>query len=164
MKSICAWCRKELNWSEAAPHPEEMISHGICESCLENMFFQMGVGIEHYLDSLIAPVIVVSDNGEIVTANSQACSQLGKSVDEMRNKLGGVVFECAYARLPEGCGKSIHCSACAVRRTVMDTFKTGKGHYKVPAILNHETEGEISLVISTEKAGNTVLLRVDRFG
>ncbi len=164
MKNICAWCRKELDGPEAPQHPEEMISHGICESCLENMLFQMGVEFEHYLDSLGVPVIVVSDNAEIVTANRQACAQLGKSVHDMKDKLGGVVFECAYARLPEGCGKTVHCSACTVRRMVTDTFNTGNGHYKVPAILNHETEGEISLVISTEKAGNTVLLRVDRFG
>jgi hypothetical protein len=78
---------------------------------------------------------------------------------------GGDVFECAYASLPGGCGETIHCEACTIRNTVMDTFKTGKSHLKTPAYLLQgipDNYHEIQFEISTEKVKDVVLLRIDK--
>jgi hypothetical protein len=89
---------------------------------------------------------------------------LGKGSPEIEGHKGGDVFECAYARLPEGCGNTIHCSGCTIRRTVMETHKTGKSSLRVPATLNRndpEDPDKITLLISTEKIADVVLLRID---
>jgi hypothetical protein len=72
-----------------------------------------------------------------------------------------------YSALPEGCGKTVHCSGCAIRNTVMDTFQSGKSHLAVEAPLVYGTPDnrhEISFLISTEKVKDVVLLRIDTVG
>ena len=87
--------------------------------------------------------------------------------EPLRGLRAGDVFECANARLPGGCGRTIHCSGCTLRRTVTDTFTTGRSHVRVPAYLRRrrdEDAGAVSLLITTEKVGGVVLLRVDHVG
>jgi hypothetical protein len=69
-----------------------------------------------------------------------------------------------YAKLPEGCGLTVHCSGCAIRNTVMDTVQTGKVHRFVPAYLNPNSDIEshrFELLISTERKGGVVFLKVE---
>lgn len=167
MRHVCAWCRKELFAEDICSRLDDSISHGICRSCCDNLSFQMGEDLLRFLDSLAAPVVVVNSDGRIKTANTEARKALGKELTEIEDRAGGIVFECAYARLPEGCGNTIHCSGCAIRRTVMKTYETGKTFLNTPAILNHGDSvnpQKIPLCISTEKMGNLVLLRIDEMG
>ena len=124
----------------------------------------MGVELQVYLDSLRVPIVVVDSGGIVVTGNGQAQTLLHKGLPEIAGYRGGVVFECAYARLPEGCGNTIHCSGCTIRMTVMESHRTGKSFLRIRAILNRTTAEEpqrMNLLISTEKLGNMVLLRID---
>ena len=73
-------------------------------------------------------------------------------------------MECAYAKLPEGCGNTKHCVACTIRNNVMATFETGRSLRQVPAFLNRiERYGvhQIRFLISTERVEEVVLLRID---
>jgi hypothetical protein len=142
-----------------------MITHGICKNCRDNILFQLGVELELFLDSLDVPIVLVNRTGTIVTGNRQAKTMLHKDLPQIEGYQGGEVFECAYARLPEGCGNTVHCSGCTIRRTVMQTFGTGKGFLRVPATLNQNTPEEpeeMNLLISTEKLADLVLLRIDQ--
>ena len=92
---------------------------------------------------------------------------LQKELPHIEGFKGGDVFECAYAKLPEGCGETNHCDGCSIRKTVMDTFQTGKSHLKTPAYLFHgipDNNDEIRFLISTEKVKDVVLLRIDEVG
>ncbi len=89
---------------------------------------------------------------------------LTKKTHEVEGQLGGDVFSCAYASLPGGCGQTIHCKSCTIRITVTDTAETGKQHERVEAYqeLHHITGDRIiRFLISTEKVGDVVLLRID---
>ena len=146
---------------------ESTITHGICEDCANNLFDDMGMKLTAFLDSLAAPVVVVDSTGSVKTANQQAQEILHKSLAEIQGGQPGDVFECVHAETPEGCGHTIHCGGCAIRRTVMDTFKSGRSHAKVPAFVNRGSPDEsrkIDLLISTEKVKNVVLLRIDELG
>jgi hypothetical protein len=164
MKRVCAWCNRELGTTVSDTSSERAITHGICGSCRENVFFQMGVELQVYLDSLKVPIVVVDPGGIVVTGNDQAQTLLQKGLPEIAGYRGGVVFECAYARLPEGCGNTIHCSGCTIRMTVMETHTTGKSFLRVRATLNQNTAEKpqrMNLLISTEKLASVVLLRID---
>ena len=165
MKQVCAWCRTEIGNIESSVHSDSDVSHGICNNCLDNLTFQQGVPITDYLETLPLPVLLVDDYGIVKAVNKKACEVLGKEPLEIVQHLGGNVFECAYARLPEGCGRTVHCSACAIRRAVTTTYETGEPQGMVPAVLNREKGGrpsKIALSITTVKKGNVVVLRVDR--
>lgn len=164
MKRVCAWCRKQLGRVDSQASLENVITHGICEKCSDNLLFQMGVELEVFLDSLKLPVVVVNREGTIVTGNDNARTLFSKELPELEGYKGGEVFECAYARLPEGCGKTVHCSGCTIRRTVFETYGTGKSLLRVPATLYRNTQGDpekVKLLISTERIDDLVLLRID---
>lgn len=120
--------------------------------------------LQKFLDGLDAPVLVVESSGSIKTCNHKARKLVQKDLSEIEGYKGGEVFSCRYARLPEGCGNTVHCSGCTIRRTVMETFQTGKIILRMPATLKpqeYEESQEICFYISTEKVLDVVLLRVD---
>ncbi|MBN1865783.1 hypothetical protein JW916_00690 [Candidatus Sumerlaeota bacterium] len=164
MKLVCASCGKEIGESPATGYPKGTVSHGMCEFCAKHFLAQIGMPLEEYLDGLEAPTVCVAPNGTIATASRKASEMLGKPALQIQGYAGGEVFECKYARLPEGCGNTIHCSGCTIRKTVMDTLETGTPHHRVPACLErHADDGpkRISLLISTERIGGVVFLEVD---
>ncbi len=163
MKRICAWCKKEINTS--GNEDDERVSHGICEDCVSNLEFQMGVTLKEYLSSLKFPVMAVTNDLKAIYANVPALEILGKEIDEIYGEFGGDIFECAYARLPEGCGKTYHCSGCAIRNAVRETFEKKTPVLNVQAKLkcdNIEKPEEFDMLISTEMTGNIVLLWIDK--
>ena len=53
---------------------------------------------------------------------------------------------------------------CAIRNTVMHAYATGESHERVPAALTRVHNGRaipVKTLISTEKAKDMVLLRID---
>ena len=164
MKRLCAWCNKDLTRETDKSHDETAITHGICRICIAKLFTEMKIDVKKYLDSLPAPVLMVDHDGIIKTGNKAALSMLKKDLSRVENFKGGDVFECVYASLPEGCGKTVHCSGCTIRKSVMATFETGRPLYRSPAYLKQGTSDnitELAFLISTEKAGDIVLLRID---
>jgi len=143
---------------------DDAVSHGLCKPCAHHFKAQVGMPLSEYLDGIHAPVLVVTSEGTIGIVNSEACELLGKSVAQVQGFKGGDVFECENARLPGGCGQTVHCSGCTIRNTVMDTLETGEPHLKVPAYLNQHSDREprrYVLLISTEKRGGVVFLKVE---
>ncbi len=165
MKYICAWCGSKLREAEVINH--ESITHGICGKCKNNMRFQLGVSVQEYIEALDKPICIVDNDVTMLTANKVFQKTLGKELCNIQNLKGGDVFECAYARLPEGCGHTIHCSGCEIRRAISSTYETNQPHIAVPAVLNKtgsysDATSKISMYISTEKVGDAVYLRIDK--
>ena len=164
MKRVCAWCSLQMGTVEGSSRPDTESSHGICERCYDNFVFQQGVPLQQYLDSLPLPVVAVDQGSVVKAVNEEACRVLGKEPREILQRLGGNVFECAHARLPGGCGRTVHCSGCAIRRAVLRTFETGEPQVRVPAQLRQAgtaADTMVALAITTMKAGNVVMLQVD---
>jgi hypothetical protein len=168
MKVICAWCHQEL-----VPDPRHAgvegteVSHGVCQPCADYFLSGKRPTLGEFLERLTAPVLVVDSEGEIVLANQHALDILEKDLDSVQGYKGGDAMECAYARLPGGCGQTVHCKACTIRNNVMKTFNTGQSLRCVPAYLNRWVGNDkvrIELLISTEKVDDTVLLRIDQVG
>jgi len=165
MLQICAWCKKQIGTVSQTTFGDDVVSHGICKDCVDNLTFQKGVPLQRYLDALREPVMLMTGDGVVCQVNSAACRLLGKEATAVERQLAGDVFECAYARLPEGCGRTIHCSGCTLRRAVTETHQTGIPRYRIPATLSREDPdhpGSITMYITTVKVGDVVLLRLDR--
>ena len=161
MRYICAWCLKDMGPVKESIHQDTDLSHGICSNCRDNVIFQEGVPLLRYIDSLSIPIFVVDRNVMVTAVNRRACKVLGKDPSAIVQHLGGNVFECEHARLPEGCGGTIHCSGCTIRKTVTQCFKTGEPQSMVRAYLNPDSPSSRTLTITTMKVADLVMLRVD---
>jgi PAS domain-containing protein len=164
MKVVCAWCDKGLGKKDPGSMGDEVISHGICPECAKKMLTPMAMPMTAFLDRFPAPVFLMDGDGRVIAANSKAYSLLGKKPGDVDGQLGGDAFECVYAKLPGGCGKTVHCKACAIRLTVTDTAQTGQSHFRVPAYpdLHLVTDDKrIQFYISTRKVGDSVFLIID---
>lgn len=164
MKRICAWCGKGLDDESRKGNDNEPITHGICPDCVRKNLRHEAIDMTDFLNRFSHPVMVVDNDVRILAINRAALIALNKKAEEVGGRLGGEVIACTYARQPGGCGKTVHCKYCTIRNTVADTYKTGKSHVRVPAYadLHHITkENQIRFLISTEKVGDAVLLRID---
>ena len=63
-------------------------------------------------------------------SNEFGAKALNKTIDKIIGQPGGNVLNCVYSFLPEGCGKTEHCSGCAIRTAVMGIHNTGLPIYK----------------------------------
>ena len=161
MKVICAWCGDLISHD---PDPGDFLSHGICSSCAASHFNFNPVNVEIVLDQFSYPILVVGPDGHVETANRSALNILKKERKDVRNKLGGNVFNCVHSYEPGGCGKTVHCLTCTIRQTVEEVMRTGTSVYKVPAtlkVLDEVEEHDIHYRISAEKAGGFVILTVE---
>jgi PAS domain-containing protein len=166
VKTVCAWCRSDLTPDDGAGGP---VSHGVCTDCAAFLRANMpGRTLRSFLDSLPVPVLVLEADARVSISNMAARRLLGRtSAEEVEGRLGGDALECAYARLPGGCGQTVHCKACTIRGSVMHTYATGESLDRVTA---HQVLGGAggprrqAFLIATEKRGDVVLLRIDAVG
>lgn len=165
MKRVCAWCNTEMTPVRSSKKDAGLVTHSICCECADNLDFQLGVSLDRYLDSLKIPVIALDGNGQFIGINSAAIAASGKSADRQLIEWPEKVYECAHARLPLGCRTAIHCSGCAIRFAVADTYNTGISTKELPAHLNHcstDLKERVELLISTDRIDNIVFLRMVR--
>ena len=122
------------------------------------------ISLQHYLDGLSVPVLVVDSAFTASIANREAQKIIGKPLEEITRRMGGEVFNCVHAQTPEGCGRTIHCSACVIRKSVTLIYQTGEPQVMIPATLKQgdpDSPTAVSLIITTVKRGDFVLLLIN---
>jgi hypothetical protein len=160
MKVICAWCNKTLSPGE----PDDTISHGICPDCAEMVLGQRQVSLLELLNQFDVPVIALDADVTALCANQAAEKTAANKVDLIKGQLLGDVIECVNAQTPEGCGRTIHCSGCTIRRMVTATHQDGQPRQSVEADQLVRRAGRVTPVrysISTQKFGDAVLLIIE---
>ncbi|HET7438563.1 MAG TPA: hypothetical protein VFJ56_03635 [Nitrospira sp.] len=164
MKLRCAWCGGPI---ERPGHIETLdvgTSHGMCSTCSEALAREeRGLSLQEHLDSILLPVLVIDESNTVAGMNATARALFGNAIDQESHYLGRV-FDCLHSRSSEGCGRSIHCSGCAIRRSIMRTFDTGEAQTSVPATLSRSSPDQLSeavLAVTTIKIGGLVLLRLE---
>lgn len=157
MLVVCAYCRKTIRDERGGGACD--VSHGMCVSCADHYErLWRGMPLSEYLDTLPAPVVVVNQDGCVVAANQKVAALFGREKAEMRGLMGGEALACVHSLLPEGCGKTIHCRECTIRRAVQKVATTGVPLRRVPAYLDTK-DGRVSLRLSVKRKDG--LVRVD---
>jgi PAS domain-containing protein len=159
MELFCSFCTCYLGVKE--PIADTRRTHGICPDCLEDVLRQQGESsFDEYLDQFGAPVLVVDGQGRVAAANGAALALLGKPYRRVQGLLGGEAMECAWARLPGGCGQTIHCTACTIRNLVMETMRDKQGRRRRWVSLTREAE-VVDMLITTINHENTVRIVIE---
>ena len=164
IKQICLYCKSHIGFIPEEDDPSEKISHGICLRCTPQFFAGTGASFSNFLDRFEVPLFLIGPDTCLVDANALGKKLVGKELTQIQGYSGGEVFECAYAELPGGCGETIHCKSCTIRRVVTETAATGQPRFKVAAYMDLGdliNRRSVRFLISTEKAEEMVLLRID---
>ncbi len=165
IRRVCAWCSMDMGQVDGqAPH-RYPVTHGICDDCSHILSNFKDVSLDQLISKLDGPVMVVDEiSGEVVAANADAAATFGKSAGDMVGQRGGNVMECIHSTEPEGCGRTVHCSGCSIRRLVSDTTASGLGVDRTPTYQYRVTPRGIlkqHYLISTEKIEDLILLRIE---
>jgi signal transduction histidine kinase/DNA-binding response OmpR family regulator len=100
-------------------------------------------------------LLLLDDEQKICRVNGQGCLFTGSSHSGMIGRPSGEALRCIHAiDSPNGCGFSMYCNDCSVRKTVSETFESGKSHHHVEAGLPFMVQGKeqtIPFLISTTK-------------
>jgi PAS domain-containing protein len=160
VRVICSYCRRVIHADTQARITD--VSHGMCEPCarhFERLWAGMPLG--EYLDDLPSPVIVLDGEGRVIAMNQKLADLIGADRASVVGLLGGEALACVRSRLPEGCGRTIHCRDCAMRRAVEEVARTGLPRERVRAYVDR-AEGRVHLLISARpvKAG-VVQVRIE---
>jgi PAS domain-containing protein len=159
MRVICSYCRKVIREDPQAAATQ--VSHGMCPEC--DAYFEKlwgGMRLGEYLDLLPRPVLVVDADGRVVAGNTRLAETVGRRREELRGLLGGEAMACAHSRLPEGCGKTVHCRECTIRRAVTKVSETHRPIAHAPAWLQ-TASGRMSLTISARPVDDFVEVTVE---
>lgn len=166
MNLVCAWCGAGIERRGYSQELDNATSHGMCPNCLHALICQNeGVSLQSHINSIPIPIVLVDRDNRIIGTNAKAVEMLGRKPEAAVGLPFGTVFECIYSRLPEGCGRTIHCSGCVIRKCVTATFNTGTPHVSVPATLNVESPDQLSeavLTVTTVKGDRVVVMRIEQ--
>ena len=158
----CSRCKIQIAGMDAVTL--KPVTATLCPRCLDYFELQEVTDICQYLENLPAPILVVDGDNVVRGANTLACKTISKDFPSIHNLRGGDVFECAHARLPEGCGRTIHCSGCTIRKAILDTLSTGNAFSKISVDVLQNTAGKdrkVTFQISTQRMANCVLLQIE---
>jgi PAS domain-containing protein len=159
MRVVCSFCRKEMGTKP--PLHDGSVTHGMCPPCGEHFSaLWAGMSWDQYLERFEFPVLMVEGDVRLVALNRPAEALLGRPTAELVGLLGGEALECSHARLPEGCGRTVHCSTCTIRNSVTATHRTGKPSTRVPATLRRR-DGSRPLLVSTAVEGKLVRVTIE---
>jgi PAS domain-containing protein len=163
VRVVCSYCRAVIREDPKARVTD--VSHGMCEPCARHFErLWAGIPLGEFLDDLPRPVVVVDGDARVVAMNQQLADRLGVDRAGAMGLLGGEAFACVRSRLPEGCGRTVHCRECTIRRTVEEVARTGRGREGVPAYLDR-ADGRVDLRISARPgSGGAVHVTVEEMG
>jgi PAS domain-containing protein len=163
-KQRCVWCQGPLQAGEGQVLAS---TPAVCDACAAVLSSVGRQPLAAFIEKLAAPVLVLTPDCVATLANAKACAFLGKTAERLVGQRAGDVIECVHAAEPGGCGQTLHCKGCAVRRSVEHTHTTGEPLRGVHAYQDIRTPNGIRTAwfeLTTERAGDLVLLRIDDVG
>ncbi|MCX5789016.1 MAG: hypothetical protein NTX64_10995 [Elusimicrobia bacterium] len=124
---------------------------------------QFGRPLQEFIDELPAPVVIVGPDAEVLGANKRARAIGPKRLPRIDDRFGDMIG-CVNAKT-SGCGRSVCCQSCTIRKSVKKTLATGKPCTNVQAYRDIEVDSRVkhlNLRVSTELRGKYVLVRIDK--
>lgn len=162
-QTICPLCQTDVALP-AETRAADDITGALCEDCRQRMSREPAETLGDYLDRFEIPIVMFDANVRAYVANASARETLGKDAADIKGHLGGEIIGCTHSKEPGGCGQTLHCQSCTIRNSVAETYATGLTLRNVHAYLDVQVGQEVQsvhLLITTEKAGDYVLLKMD---
>lgn len=166
-KIECRWCKRKFEVSPEK-NADFIVTEGTCSTCDDMIFKSKNKDtVKNYVDTINAPILVLqAEPRQVFTANTKACELFNKQLDHIEGYRGGQVFDCVQSFTEAGCGKDINCENCRIKDAIVETLTTSNSFENIHSPLDIKKVNIIksySLQISTEKAGDLALVRIDEY-
>jgi len=161
MDIICSYCKTPIR---TVKFYFSGSSDGVCRNCLPKLVKDLGQPLAEFVNEMSTPILVMHNDTRIVAANTAARKLSAEPLQELSGLLCGDVIGCLHSKEEEGCGRTVHCLSCTIRRSIAHTFETGESCFDVPAYMDLDLlsgDTKVRFRISTEKKGDFVLLRIE---
>jgi len=158
--STCSRCHSVM----PAVAAEMPVTPDLCPQCVDYLELREVADVCDYLENLPAPILVLDGDNAVRGANSEARKAVSLDLPEITKLRGGDVFECAHAQLPGGCGRTVHCSGCTIRKAIIETLRSGEPKSKISVEVVQRKDGQdrrVPFQISTQRLANCVLLQIE---
>jgi len=130
-----------------------------CEPCFNVLLSTRDHSLSEYLESLALPAALLAQDHSVLFANQRFQDlKIGSNVLGLRV---GNVLGCMYSPLLGQCGETVTCILCALRRSIEETQRTGEGLRGVSIAYPHREDVRRTFTITTQKAGDAVLLMLE---
>jgi transcriptional regulator with PAS, ATPase and Fis domain len=163
MKVVCSYCNKNLGDKE--PLLDQAVTHGICKECYEYYKKRWNnYTLKDFLEDYACAVAVVDKEANVLALNSAAEKMFKKDLKVIKGSKVGDFVECAWAKMPGGCGLSEHCQACTIRKMLNITVSSGKPQPETRAYIWGGSESDKiprkKVFISTAKEGDLIRIMI----
>ena len=111
-----------------------------------------------FLRSLNRPAALVARDLTVLFSNSRLRKMLKKFGHDVVGLRIGEVLDCKYAASPSRCGETEGCLQCELRRLIELTRIAGERLTGIPISFQNKSGARKTFKITTEKAGDAVLL------
>lgn len=130
-----------------------------CEPCFNVLLSSRDESLSQYLESLDLPAALLAEDHSVLFANRHFMGmKVGTEVLGLRV---GDVLGCMYSPLLGQCGETVTCILCTLRRSIEETQRTGEGLRGVSMAYPHREDARRAYSITTQKAGDAVLLMLE---
>lgn len=163
METKCAWCGIMLE-EDRIPKIESLVSHGICDDCLQEIFVGERANLQNFINSIPEPLLITTKNAEVVAVNRKAAEIIDKPVIEIDGLLFGRVVDCVHPDDDYDCGETEHCPECEIRALVEETYRTGNFRKAERVFVEVEKSNntmQLYILLSAEKVDDYVVLQID---
>ena len=149
MEKVCSKCRRVEGGGEGGGAPTAL---HLCADCAAyERRLRARIPGREGLEKTSQPLLVTTCDGHVVAANAAFTAFAGHAVPELDGWLTGDALGCVRARLPGGCGRTMHCHACTIRRMIAEVGRTRLARWRVPAyILGEGGRREVCVSIRPE--------------
>ncbi len=161
MRTTCSQCRRVL--PDAGNPGGAATSAALCVECdAYATRLRRRLPTPGQLDSFPRPVLVTTADGRVVAANRAFAALSGHLPAELEGWLTGEALACERSRLRGGCGGTMHCRECTIRRMVAEVGRTRIARWRVPAyVVSAQGRAEICVTIRPEGEGLVVVMLED---
>ena len=116
--------------------------------------------LQSFIESIPVPIVILNSSLLPMCSNKAGLESFHLLDVELAGSSLGEIVECENSKLPGGCGKTLHCSSCVLRRTVTETYDTGRQSSMIHAKLTTD-RGDVSYMVSAMKVGDCVVVKLD---
>lgn len=164
MKVKCAWCQIDIPGIDSQKVESEFpVSHGVCKDCSKLLLAEMATPLSEFLDTFDVPVMLVDNLNNLMVTNRIAQTTFPVKLGDVDKNKIGQILGCVHSEEPDGCGATVHCQGCVIRKSILSTDLTGKPCREKACDDKqfHLGNRTATMVITTEKLGNRILLKLE---
>ena len=152
-ETVCIRCRHTLDEKDALSSLTRT-----CGRCFGIILSERNGELASYLESVAVPAALLAPDHTVLASNGRF-----RSITADHGTVGlriGEALDCMYTSTLGKCGETVACLLCHLKRSVEQTWKTGRGLRGVPMSYPHRADSRKTVTVMTEKLGDAVLLMI----